>query len=215
MKLSKILLLILLFPLVGFSQLWVSTNGSDDNDGSNSKPFATVAMAVRKAREQRRLNDTAIANGIRIIVKGGVYKLDEPLFIRPEDSGTPTSPTTIEAAPNETPILSGGVNVTGWHKATGNVAGLPNSAQGKVWVANAPMVGGRLLEFRQLWINDQKAIRARDRNADSMYRILSWNHKEQTCWIPKPKTDRYFAGRRFGNGNTSMVGNCKLKSKVY
>jgi hypothetical protein len=55
--------------------------------------------------------------------------------------------------------------------------------------ADAPLVGGRLQEFRQLWVNDRKATRARDRNADSMNRILSWDHKAQQCWIPKPKTN--------------------------
>jgi len=55
-----------------------------------------------------------------------------------------------------------------------------------VWVAEAPAEAGRLLDFRQLWVNDQKAIRARDRNADSMNRILSWNHQTEQCWIPKP-----------------------------
>jgi hypothetical protein len=171
------------------AEIWVSTKGSDTNDGSIGKPLASVAMALRKARELRRLNDASITNGIRIMVKGGTYKLDETIFIRPEDSGTPTSRTTIEAAPNEVPTLSGGVSVTGWRKATTNIAGLPKSAQGKVWVANAPIVGGSLLDFRQLWINNQKAIRARDGNADSMNRILSWNRNAQTCWIPKPKGD--------------------------
>jgi hypothetical protein len=65
---------------------------------------------------------------------------------------------------------------------------LPKATQGKVWVADAPMVGGRLLEFRQLWVNNIKAIRAKQTPGDSMYRILSWNHNDQTCWIPKPKT---------------------------
>ncbi len=162
------LLLVSLLPFRGWGQLWVSVNGSDENAGSKDKPLATVAMALRKAREIRRLNDPTGANGIRIIVKGGVYKLDEPIFIRPEDSGTPASPTTIEAASNETPVLSGGVNVTGWHKATGNIAGLPKATQGKVWVADAPMVGGRLLEFCQLWVNNIKAIRAKQTPGDSM-----------------------------------------------
>jgi hypothetical protein len=38
-----------------------------------------------------------------------------------------------------------------------------------------------------LWINEQKAIRARDRDGDSMNRILSWDKINQSCWIPTPK----------------------------
>src|ERR1044072_6857336 len=170
------------------ADIWVSPNGSDANPGTKDKPVATVAMALRKARELRRLNDPAIANGIHIIITNGVYALSEPLFVRPEEPGTPSSPTIIEAAPGAKPVISGGLQVKGWHKATEKIAGLPAAAQGKVWVADAPVEAGRLLDFRQLWVNDKKAIRARDRNGDSMHSILSWNHQTEQCWIPKPKT---------------------------
>ncbi|WP_207492357.1 L-rhamnose mutarotase [Aridibaculum aurantiacum] len=169
--------------------IWVSVKGSDHNDGTKEKPLATVAIALRKARELRRLNDPSVTTGIRIVVGEGVYKLEEPIIVRPEDSGTPTSPTIIEAAAGATPVLSGGVLINGWRKAPGWIAGLPKAAQGKVWVADAPMVGGRLLEFRQLWVNDAKAVRAKQTPGSSMNRILSWNHKDQTCWIPKPSAD--------------------------
>ncbi|OQP66401.1 hypothetical protein A3860_12965 [Niastella vici] len=168
------------------ADIWVAPGGSDANAGTKEKPMATVAMALRKAREMRRLNDPAIANGIHIIVAAGVYTFNEPLFVRPEDSGTPASPTIIEAAPGAKPVFSGGLPVKGWHRATEKIPGLPAVAQGKVWVTEAPAEAGRLLDFRQLWINDAKAIRARDRNADSMNRILSWDHQTEQCWIPKP-----------------------------
>jgi len=34
--------------------------------------------------------------------------------------------------------------------------------QGKLWVADVPMFNGRPLDFRQLWVDGQKATRARD-----------------------------------------------------
>jgi hypothetical protein len=189
-KLFNYTIALALFACLGIAtqaaDIWVAPNGSDANPGTKDKPMATVAMALRKAREMRRLNDPAIANGIHIIVTNGVYALNEPLFVRPEDSGTPGSPTIIEAAPGAKPVLSGGLSVKGWRKATEKIAGLPAAAQGKVWVADARVEAGRLPDFRQLWVNDQKAIRAR--NADSMNRILSWNHQTEQCWIPKPKT---------------------------
>ena len=168
------------------ADIWVAPDGSDANPGTKEKPIGTVHMALRKAREMRRLNDPTIANGIHIIIENGVYHFYEPLFVRPEDSGTPASPTTIEAAPGAHPVFSGGVAITGWRKPTEKIAGLPTAAQGKVWVANAPVIGGRLLEFRQLWVNEEKAVRAKDRNTDSMNRILSWNHQTEQCVIPKP-----------------------------
>lgn len=166
----------------------VAPAGADTNAGTKDKPLATLNMALRKARELRRLNDPSIAGGIHIIIRGGTYQLYEPVFIRPEDAGTADSPTTIEAAPGEQPILSGGITIKGWKRLSAKIPGLPQQATGKVWVADVPMYEGNLLRFRQIWVNDQKAIRARDRNTDSMYRILSWNKAEQTCWIPTPKT---------------------------
>ncbi|MXV15234.1 right-handed parallel beta-helix repeat-containing protein [Hufsiella ginkgonis] len=174
------------FKVTG-AEIWVSPAGSDRNIGTRESPLATLNMAIRKARELRRLNDPALKDGIRVIIRGGIYLLGEPVFIRPEDSGTPSSPTTIMAAPGEHPVFSGGVKVTGWKRTTGIVPGLPISAKNKVWEAPAPRAGGHLLLTRQLWINNLKATRARDRNTDSMSRILSWDHRSQTCWIPKPK----------------------------
>lgn len=184
-----ILFFFLLSPLLFAQQaeIWVAPDGSDTNAGTKEKPLASFQLALRKIRELRRLNDASISKGAHIYLQNGLYALNEPVFIRPEDSGTPTSPTIIEAAPNEKPVLSGGVLIKNWQKLKGTVAGLPKEAVGKVWVADAPDVGGRRLEFRQLWVNGEKAVRAKDTPYPIMNRILSWNKQEQTCWIPKPK----------------------------
>ena len=181
------LLWITLLPFSGVTQIWVAVSGSDANPGTAAQPKATLQAAVRQAREMRRLHDPAISNGIHVIIKGGMYQLQEPVFIRPEDAGA-ASPLYIEAAPGEQPILSGGVTISGWKKATGNIPGLPVAAKGKVWMADAPSTGDAVMDFRQLYVNDVKATRARDRDGDSMSRILSWDHKNEQCWIPTPKT---------------------------
>ena len=51
--------------------------------------------ALRQAREWRRTNDPRCQGGITITIKAGRYYMSEPLFIRPEDSGTKESPLTI------------------------------------------------------------------------------------------------------------------------
>lgn len=184
-----IVALLLIVALTGnalAAEIWVSPNGSDKNTGTQQQSLASVAMALRKARELRRLNDVSIKGGIHIMVEKGVYQLSEPLFIRPEDSGTADSPTTIEGADKGEAILSGGVNVNGWKKLEGNIPGLPKNVAGKVWVANAPLIGDEVVNFRQLWVNNIKATPARETNAPLMSRILSWDHQAQTCWIPKP-----------------------------
>ena len=191
MKFSRVICFICVFNLfwivsANATEIYVAKNGSDNNTGTKEQPLASVAMALRKARELRRLNDPSIKEGITIKVVAGVYQLAETLFIRPEDSGTADSPTVIEGINGET-VLSGGINIHGWKKATGVIPGLPVEAKGKVWVTDAPMIGNETLLFRQLWVNNVKATRTRSIEAPLMNRILSWDKKTETCWIPKPK----------------------------
>jgi hypothetical protein len=184
-----ILLIAFILPVSVFPQtireIRVSPSGNDANPGTREKPLATVLMAQRQARELRRLNDPSIRDGIKIILQGGIYRLDEPLLFRPEDSGTAESPTLITAAEGEIPVISGGVKVEGWKKTSGSMAGLPAEAKGKVWVAEIPRVGGRRLEFRQMWVNDKKAERASTLTDGPLPRILSVDKENQVLWIPK------------------------------
>jgi hypothetical protein len=179
-----------LFPalLCGQISIYVAAGGNDAGPGSSQSPKATLHAALRQVRELRRLNDPSIGKGAVISIKSGTYYLQEPIVLRPEDAGTPASPTRIEGAPDNTTVLSGGKSISGWKKATGNIPGLPTIAKGHIWEVDIPLSGGRLWEFRQLWVNDVKAIRARDRNADSMNRIISWNKSTGECWIPTAKS---------------------------
>ncbi|HLZ55174.1 MAG TPA: right-handed parallel beta-helix repeat-containing protein [Verrucomicrobiae bacterium] len=165
------------------AEFWVSPDGNDGNPGTRTQPFASVAIALRQARELRRLEKVTANEPVRIILRGGAYPLTSPLWVRSEDSGTETSPTIIEAAPGEQPALSGGSPVTGWKKASVEIPGLPETAQGNVWMADAPTFGGRMLEFRQLWVNGRKAIRAREPNGDTLNHLIAWDKTNQAAWI--------------------------------
>jgi hypothetical protein len=169
------------------ADIYVSLKGSDNNAGSKEKPLATLHSALRKARELRRLNDISIKNGIHIIIENGIYKLEETIILKPEDSGTKESPTQIICAPNAKVVFSGGISIHNWKKVSTPITGLPKEAIGNIWVAEAPSPAGRTLAFRQLWVNGNKATRARDKNGEEMNRILSWDFKNQTCRIPIPK----------------------------
>jgi hypothetical protein len=166
-------------------EIWVAPSGSDKNPGTKEEPMATLLMAQRKARELRRLNDSSIQDGIKIILKEGTYYIDETVFFRPEDSGNFHSPTVVMGADDEKAVLSGGKKITGWQKA-GVVKGLPAEAKGKVWEANLPKVGGRMFEFRQMWVNGNKATRASTLGDGVLPRILSANKQNETFGIPVP-----------------------------
>jgi hypothetical protein len=207
--------LFLVFFIIGMlfsanaAEIWVSVHGNDTNIGTKSSPLATVQMAVRKARELRRLNDPLIKGGIHIIVMNGTYYLNEPLFVRPEDSGTAESPTTIEADANAKPILSGGLEIKNWKKSTIAINGLK---AGMVWVADAPEKAGEIINYRQLWVNGKKAVRAKSTAGNQMDRILSWDAVSQTCWIPyKDKSIKFESGMEMFIVQWWAIANLRIK----
>jgi hypothetical protein len=166
--------------------IYVSPTGNDRNPGTNDQPLATLQAAIRKARDFRRLNYASLSDGIHIILRGGIYNVLETIVLRPEDGGIENNPTIIEAAKDEQPVLSGGVAITGWKKITAPVTGLQKRYQSQIWMADVPQVNGLDFNFRQLWVNDVKAVRAKSANGETMHRILNWNKADAACVIPTP-----------------------------
>jgi hypothetical protein len=169
------------------AEIWVSPDGSDRNPGTMDQPMATLTMSLRKAREMRRLNDPLIKEGVAVILKDGVYRLYEPVYVRPEDSGSEFSPTIIRAAKGEKPVLSGGKVVGNWKKVTEKVEGLPETARGKIWATDIPEVWGNRINFRQLWVNGRKADRASSFRDGELPRILKSDSINEELWIPLPE----------------------------
>ncbi|WP_073345170.1 right-handed parallel beta-helix repeat-containing protein [Bacteroides congonensis] len=159
--------------LLSAGEIWISAQGNDLNDGTRQSPKATLTSALRQAREWRRTGNERVRGGITIYMEEGTYALYEPVFIRPEDSGTKESPTVIRAAADKKVILSGGIRINDWKK------------QGKVWVADVPAFNGRPLDFRQLWVNGEKAVRARNvEDFEKMNRICSVDEKNEILYVP-------------------------------
>ena len=117
----------------------------------------------------------------------GIYPQYKSLFIRPEDSGTTDSPTRITAVPNARVVLSGGVPVTGWEQGCKDTR-IPETLRNKIWVAEAPRMGNRILETRQMWVNGTKAQRAAQFPDGVMERMIDFNPEEETITIPTPQT---------------------------
>lgn len=163
-----------LFPLLFAGEIYVSPQGSDKNAGTKEAPFYTLSRAIKQAREWRRLNRPEVAGGIYIRLEDGVYLQRNPLFIRPEDSGTPDSPTVICAGENACPVISGGIAVTGWKRGC-NDERIPQELRGKVWTAPAPVIGNRRVETRQMWVNGDKAPRASQFPEGIMERMIDFN----------------------------------------
>lgn len=167
-------------------EIWVSPDGSDRNEGTVDKPMRSLTLSLRKAREMRRLNDPRIKDGVSLVLKGGVYSLYEPVYIRTEDSGTESSPTIIRAAEGEKPIISGGIRLVNWKRETGDIERLPEETRGRVWSTEIPLIWGEDLNFREMWVNGNKAVRANTFRDGELHRIIRSDSLKEEMWIPRP-----------------------------
>ena len=128
------------------------------------KPEAyAIEKALQQAREERRINN---AKDVCIHLSEGTYFLNQPIIVRPEDNGT-------RIVADGKAVISGGVKIVNWKK------------EGKYYVADVPEFNGRPLEFRQLWVNGKKAVRARDvADFNNMFRIRSLDKAKETIYVP-------------------------------
>ena len=171
------------FPSLFAGEIYVSLQGNDKNSGTKEAPFYTLNRAIKQAREWRRLNRPEVAGGIYIRLEEGVYAQRNSLFLRPEDSGTPDSPTVICAVDGAHPVISGGVAVTGWKRGCNHPA-IPEKLRQKIWSAEAPLIGNRRVETRQMWVNGHKVQRAAQFPGGGLERMIDFNPEEQTITIP-------------------------------
>jgi len=123
-----------------WKELYVSPKGKDTNDGSKKAPFATLAAAneaVKKLWDQMQ-------GDIVIHVAGGYYALSEPLVIGVDGGGANGYRVIYRGDSEDQPVLSGGVQITGWTK------------DGNIWSAPCDVE-----DTRTFYVNDNMAVRAR------------------------------------------------------
>lgn len=171
------------FPSLFAGEIYVSLQGNDKNPGTKEAPFNTLNRAIKQAREWRRLNRSEVSGGIYIRLEEGVYAQRNSLFLRPEDSGTSDSPTVICAVDGAHPVISGGVAVTGWKRGCNHPA-IPEKLRQKIWSAEAPLIGNRRVETRQMWVNGHKVQRAAQFPDGGLEQMIDFNPEEQTITIP-------------------------------
>jgi hypothetical protein len=131
------------------SAYFVSPSGSDANAGTEAAPWATLGHA------QAIVENVPKTAPINVVLRGGTYYLATALSFGPKDSGTATSSITWQAYPCETPVVSGGVPVTGWKKSA--------DAGGIVWTATTPTA----IPFEALYYNGTRRLRSRVQSATS------------------------------------------------
>lgn len=118
--LRRTLVALLMFPLLadvlaqtashsGGASLFVAPWGSDSNQGTIAKPFATFAGARAAVRAMRSRG--LPSGGVTVWVRNGLYLLDQSFLLEAQDSGEDGKPVAYRAMPNEHPRLFGGARL--------------------------------------------------------------------------------------------------------
>lgn len=185
------LFFVILDVLTAATHIYVSPKGSDMNDGSRKRPLLTPMQAIVKARQMPR-KDT-----LYIHLADGLYRLDETLQLRAEDSGTAKAPTVIVADNKGKAIISGGAHLD----MSDRMASLN-------WWVGHPVDGHRTVTVRQLWRDGAKMPHASLFPLDSLIEVSGISREKQELWVPvesfDPVLDLIY-GSRLGFGDDESI----------
>jgi len=140
--------------------LYVAPGGNDAwsggleaaNSAKTDGPVASVGRARDLLRELRAKDAAALKDGATVTIAEGTYFLPATLVFTPADSGAANAP--VRYVGRGKVVLSAGRRVSGWAKAQLNGVDL--------LAADVPtMRGDKGWTFRQIWVNGQRATRAR------------------------------------------------------
>jgi len=158
-----------LFSLTGFVPLCAQTiaisyyvdagKGKDTNNGTSiTSPFKTIA----KAKETVRKLDKTRGGDIIVYLREGDYIQENTLVFDENDGGSKNCQVVYKNYKDEVPVISGGKKITGWK--------LYDKSKN---IYRAPV---KTLEFRQLYVNGSRAVRARQPNLGESYcQIVKWD----------------------------------------
>ncbi len=150
-------LLLFLVPASADLLFYLAPDGNDQwtgklarpNDARTDGPLATLSGARDAIRKVQPRNQP-----IRVVIAAGRYELPATFALEAQDSGAEQAPITYEAAPGGAkPVFTGGRQ-------------LPAFTPGPdgVWTASIPAVKEGKWYFEQLFIDGQRATRARTPN---------------------------------------------------
>jgi hypothetical protein len=171
----KILITILFFTNSLFAKdIFVSPLGDDSSDGTKTNPFATFERAVKETKT------FAGKEKVNVWFTQGTYYLSETITLDSECSGSSDKPVVFSALPGATVIVKGSqlLNMLNWKEY-----------QDGIFVSKVP-VG---LKFDQLFINDERQIRARFPNYDYQNPIRGGNGYAQVTGGTNHRYDKWFS----------------------
>lgn len=168
-------------PTLSAAEFWVAPDGRDNNPGTRENPFATTARAVEAVRA---LVAATLEGDVRVIFRGGIYPLAAPLVFTPADSGSAQHSITYAAAAGENVVISGGRQISNL-----------KPTKGPKWTAELPEVKAGRWFFRQLVVNDHRAVRARWPNEDGVLRVATVGDGVKSFTFDRALPDENFGGQ--------------------
>ena len=151
---------------------YVSPDGSDSGDGSLASPFRTLEAA----RDAVRKVNSDMSADITVYLRGGDYRITEPVVFDTRDSGTNGHSVIYKAYADEVPVINGSEQVTGWSKYND-----------KLW--SAPL--SRSTKLRNLYVNDRRAnmgsVRVQSKGGYGQYSVKAG--QADWAWDSGTKSD--------------------------
>ena len=211
----NVLLIIVLMGLSGnfskaqktqeiYADFYVSTIGDDNWSGKLAVPNSSKTdgpfASVRRAKEAVRQIKKDCYRNIYILIRGGEYKLSETEIFTPADSHYDSYKIVYMAYPNEIPVFSSDIEITGWQPAK-KVKNLPAIAKGKVYVATMPVMPERKVRFYTLYDKGELLTRARSKGFEPT-KAITGGDGGGVDWQGMMKADRnslYFPGTTIKN----------------
>ncbi len=148
-------------PAVRGVEIYVAPDGRDLWSGSLPKsgpngadgPVATLERARELARARAKKSGKAVP--VTVFLRQGVYRLAQPFNLEAADSGGPTAKVVYGAYPGERPVISGGMQITGFRPW-----------KGKILSAKVAWPRG-VKPFHELYYQDERQILARQPNFEA------------------------------------------------
>ena len=131
------------------ADFYVATNGNDKWSGTLDAPNGDFSDGPFATIDQARKAVQGMPGGAHsIMIRGGNYFQSVPLKFTAADSGSASSPITYQNYPCETPVVSGGKQITGWSNVSGNI-----------WTAK--LSSSSYQNFEALYFDGQRRFRPR------------------------------------------------------
>ncbi|KAB8333182.1 right-handed parallel beta-helix repeat-containing protein [Scytonema tolypothrichoides VB-61278] len=144
-------------------------------DGKGNACTSTAPCTLTSAQQYVRSINTSMKTDITVILKNGTYYLSDTFTLGTQDSGFNGHSIIFRAQTPGKVELSGGKVITGWQTQDGKVFQTAVDNQ----------------DFRRLFINGVPAIRARQPNTGSYFRVVNWDIPNKRVEVKPSEINRW------------------------